>query len=86
MRYSKTVMPDSYDFQGSLEASYLIAAVTYHARYALIMTVTVIVGRSCIESKNALTDASCRVDLDLNHHEGLSMTITLEVGEVLAEP
>ena len=76
MRYSKTVMPDSYGSQDSSEASYLIAAVTYHARYARFMTVTIIVGRSCIESKHVLTDASCRVDLDLNHHEGLSMTIT----------
>ena len=68
MRYSKTVMPVSYDSQDSSEASYLIAAVTYHARYALIMTVTVVIGRSCIEFKHVLTDASCRVDSDLNHH------------------
>ena len=68
MRYSKTVMPDSYGSQHSSEASYLIAAVTYHARYALIMTVTVIIGRSCIEFKHFLADASCRVDYDLNHH------------------
>ena len=67
MRYSKTVMPDSYGSQHSSEASYLIAAVTYHGRYARFMTVTIIRGHSCIESKHALTDASYRVDSDLNH-------------------
>ena len=61
-------------------------AVSYHIRYALIMTVTVIIRRSCIEFKHALINASSRVEFDPDHLRVESKTITLEVGEVQAEP
>ena len=60
-------------------------AVSYHTRYALITTVTVIM-RSCIEFKHALINASYHVGFDPDHLRVESKTITLEVGEVQAEP
>ena len=61
-------------------------AVSYHTRYALIMTVTVIIKRSCIEFKHVLINASFHVGFDPDHLRVESKTITLEVGEVRAEP
>lgn len=66
-----TVRLESFGSQDSSGASYLVTVtvyVTYHTRYALVMTVTVIIGRSCIEFKHALADASCREGSDLGHH------------------
>ena len=50
------------------------------------MTVTVIIRRSCIEFKHALINASFHVGFDPDHLRVESKTITLEVGEVRAEP
>ena len=81
-----TVRLESFGSQDSSEASYLVAAaVTYHTRYALVMTVTVIIGRSCIEFKRALADVSCREGSDLGHHQVESKPITLEAGVALVE-
>ena len=64
-----TVRLESFGSQDSSGASYLVAAaITYHTSYALVMTVTVIIGRFCIEFKHALADASCREGSDLGHH------------------
>ena len=61
-------------------------AVSYHIRYALIMTVTIIIRRSCIEFKHVLINASYHVGAALDHRWVVSKTITLEVVEVRAEP
>ena len=42
-------------------------AVSYHIRYALIMTVTIIIRRSCIEFKHVLINASYHVGAALDH-------------------
>ena len=63
----KTTGLESFGYQDRPGASYLDdAGDSYLTRYALIMTVTVVIGRSCIEFKLALTIASYHVFTVLN--------------------
>ena len=62
-------------------------AVSYHIRYALVMTVTIIIRRSCIEFKHVLINASYHEGATApDHRLEVSKTITLEVEEARAEP
>ena len=75
---------ENFDCQDKLpEASYPVATVnSYLTRYALIVTVTITISRSCIEFMHALVNASYHVGTILNRLQVETRSVAWVVREV----